>query len=269
MIGDKRLVVCVPAGRRRYLELTARHVLADPAVDELRLWRNTTDAADIAWMTALATAEPRVNVHVPTWRHEGNYSIHRYFRACADPGCVYVRVDDDVVWMGPGAVAGLARYRLDHPGPFLVYGNVLNSGLTSHLHQRYGRLPPGLGRATYHCTETPAWREAGFAVALHRALQAAPDPARWVMPDWELYDYERHSINVIAWTGADAVDWAARVGRDEEQWLAVEEPRRRARPNRIAGAYVFAHYAFYTQRAGVDADPGVLAGYRALAGGAQ
>ena len=258
-----QLVAVTPAGRRRYLEVLAAHVLAEGAVDRWELWANTDDPADLAWMDALAAREPRVRVVRGSWPLEGTLSIHRYYRGCADPGTVYVRLDDDVAWAAPGAIRKLAERRVADPAPFILYGNTLNNALTTHLHQRAGRLP-ATPAAGYACLDPVGWRDGPFAVALHRAFLADPNPAKWTLPDHDLTAYERCSVNVVSWLGADLI--GCDVGRDEEVWLACDEPERRGRPNRIAGDCLFAHFAFFTQRPAVDAAADVLAGYRKLAG---
>ena len=265
-VHGHRLVVCTPAGRRRYLEVLARHVLADPFVDEWRLWANTEDAADVEWMDALAAEEPRVKVHRPSWPLEGNFSIHKYFPGCCDPDAVYVRLDDDIVFCQFRAVSELASVRVADPGPFLYYGNVLNNGITSHLHQRSGRLTKAHGLVGYECKDPVAWDSGPFALDLHRAFLTNPVAKFWQLPDWELWHYERCSINVISWLGRDFAQFGGRFDRDEENWLACVGPRERSRPNQIAGDYLFVHYAFGPQRGAVDGDPSILAGYRKLAG---
>ena len=266
MINGHKIVVVTPAGRRRYLEVLARYVLSCGAVDGWRLWQNTTDAGDIAWMDALAARDPRVVVEKPAWACEGNFSIYRFFPRCTDPATVYIRLDDDVVWADAEAIPALAAARLENPHPFLLYGNVVNTGITSHLHQRAGRLSKARGLAGYACTDPVGWGSGEFALDLHRGFLANPHAPGWWLPDWDLYFYERHSINCISWLGSDAARWAGVMDRDEEQWLSVARPKADKRPNNIIGRCVFVHYAFHTQRERVDAEPAVLAGYRRLAG---
>lgn len=269
-VSGHRLVVCTPAGRRRYLEVLARHVLADPFVDEWRLWANTEDAADLAWMDALAAEEPLVKIHRPSWPLEGNFSIHKYFPACCDPKAVYVRLDDDIVYCGRHSISNLAAHRIDHPEPFLVYGNVLNNGITSHIQQRAGQLTKKFGIVGYECKDPVGWDSGPFAVSLHRAFlddtYGPPVAGQWMINNWELWHYERCSINAISWLGRDFAAFNGTFDRDEEVWLSCVGPRERGRPNKIYGASLFVHYAFGPQRSAVDADPAILAGYRKLAG---
>lgn len=267
MIGGKRLIVVTPAGRRRYLEVLAEHVLRDPDVDEWRLWMNTTDQGDIGyvWNTLLAR-DRRATVRSPSWPVDGTFSIAPFFAECGDPDAVYVRLDDDVVWCGPRAISRLAAKCLADSGrAFLVFGNILNSALSSWHHQKEFRLPPE--PAVGHFVMDPVgWGDGGFAVALHRRFLAAPRELHWKLADRRLDDYQRHSINAVAWRGEDAADWCPLVPRDEEAWLAHVAPKERGRPCLVSGDQVFCHLAFHTQRAAVDAASDVLEGYRRLAG---
>jgi hypothetical protein len=264
MIDGHRLIVVTPAGRRRYLEVLARHVLACPEVNQWQLWANTTDEEDLQWMLELEKRHYRVKVQIPTWPHEHCYSIHKYFPHCDDPKAVYVRLDDDIVWMSHQSISRLARARIEQPEPFLWYGNVLNSAITSHLHQRANKLTKKHGIVHYDCMDPVGWNNGDFAVDLHHEFFKHPNLSFWQLQDWELYHHERHSINAVAWLGSDSA-WVHEIDKDEEQWLAVEKPRSENRPNRILGSTLFVHYAFFPQRSSVDADASILNQYRTLA----
>ncbi len=273
MIAGRRLIVVTPAGRKRYLEILAKHVLRCSEVDEWHLWANTSDQDDLNWMVDLRKRETRVLVVYPTWPHEGNYSIHRYFPGAAEPNTVYIRLDDDIVWCDRAAIRTLAERRCADPGPFLMYGNVLNTGITSHLHQRARRLTKDHGFVGYACMDPVGWGNGKFAVDLHREflrqkfdLMFSGEETRkaWRLADWELSLYERHSINVTSWLGEDCARWCREMGRDEEQWLSHERPKQEGRPNLIVGNALYSHYSFYSQREVVDRHPDILDGYRKL-----
>ena len=46
-------------------------------------------------------------------------TIHTFFRHSHDADTVYIRFDDDVVYIEEGTIPHLARYRQDHPEFFL------------------------------------------------------------------------------------------------------------------------------------------------------
>jgi hypothetical protein len=259
-------VVVTPAGRRKYMEVLAPRLLADPDVTRWELWLNTDHPPDIDWVRSLAAAHPEkvrvVEIPEPVG-HPVAYRIHKFYRTACDVNSVYVRMDDDIVWYAPGSISSLVHHRCVIPHHFLVYGNVLNSGLTSHLHQRFMRIPLDWGRVKYLCMDEVAWGNPQFAEKLHRAFLADPKPENWHIPDWVLYDYERHSVNVISWHGADCARWHPHIGHDEEVELSVIKPQAEGRMCAIHGAGLFVHFAFYTQRDHLDAT-NILDCYRRL-----
>lgn len=267
MIDGHKLIVVTPYGRRRYAEVLACYVLAEPAVDEWHLWFNTDDPWDIEWAQGLRNANRRVvlvAVSTPLIS-PCQYRICQFYPFATDPTTVYVRMDDDVVYAAPGAIAGLAAQRITDPKPFLLFGNVLNTALTSHFHQRAKRATERYGTVGYNCMDPVGWNSPRFAVDLHRRFLGKPDRRRWELPDWDLTQYEHHSVNVIAWLGRDAQNWGP-VGASEEVWLSCDKPRLEGRPNRVGGRHFFAHYAFFPQREAVDARVDILQRYRKLAG---
>ena len=269
--GGMRVVVVTPAGRKRYLSLLHKHLASQKQdFDEWHLWVNTADAEDVRYIQELADAHDWIRAvpcPVPVERHS-NYAIHHFFPACTDPGTLYIRLDDDVVYLEPGFVAKLARARLEHPQYFLVFANIVNNALISHIHQRNKRFeyPRTVG---YACMDDVGWKDPACAEAIHRAFLDSVTHGRldeWhrSFERWECYAYERVSINCISWLGSDFARFGGRVGADEEKWLAVDHPKETGRPNLIWGGAVCAHYAFHTQRPHLE-QTDVLRAYEAIA----
>lgn len=268
MIEGKRLVCVTPAGRRRYLEILAEYVLRCPEVDRWDLWANTTNEDDLDWMRCLELVEPRVRVVKPTWPVKGNDSIAKFYEFAADPDAVYVRLDDDVVWIDDGAIRGLAEYRINNPEPAVVYGNVLNTSLTNAVHQRRGRLTQEFGAIHRSYIDPVGWGHGGFARDLHERFLSDPDPANWLLPDATFGGYDPHPVIVISWLGSDMRDWWREIGDRECEEMSLSHfiPKQTGRPNVLSGQNLFVHYATWCQRAAVDLDPTVLDRYRKLAG---
>jgi len=58
MIQDRKVIACVPFGRERYVKVLLPYLLQEP-VDEVRLWLNTDEPADLAYAASL---EPTVSL---------------------------------------------------------------------------------------------------------------------------------------------------------------------------------------------------------------
>lgn len=259
----KRIVV-TPAGRQRYLEILFKYLKAFKSeFDRWDLWCNTTDQNDIAYMEGLASTYKWVNLVRPSVPVNGNRSIHSFFKNYVSPDEVYVRLDDDIVFIKKGSLKRLFNERIVDKDSFLLYGNIINNAVQTHLHQRYGHFDVNKGRADYNCFCGVAWHDPHFAESLHREFLANPK-ADYNMPDWILYYYERVSINVISWRGDEFAKFDGVVGDDEEQWLSVDKPLSISKPNKIIGDTLFVHYSFYTQRPHLDSTD-ILSNYTEMA----
>lgn len=268
-----RVVVVTPAGRRRYLELLVPQVKAyvdAGVVDEYQLWANTADADDLAYIEVLAAAHTWVSIKrlPPGVPPEERWTIHHFYPECVDERTVYVRFDDDVVLLDTvAAFKAFLDFRVARPQHFLCYATVLNSAIPTHIMQRYGSVSTEQGIVSYNYTDALGWGSPQFSAALHdQVLQElgkskSLEKFRLVMP-WIAYYDEPISINAISWMGAEFKQFGGAVARDEEVDLACELPKKTGKHNAIFGGFCCVHFAFYTQRAHLEAE-GYLDKYRA------
>jgi hypothetical protein len=269
-IQMKRIIV-TPAGRRRYLEILVEHLARQKNdFDFWHLWANTNVPEDLEYFDTLASKYSWICVvHLPeTVDTVSNMNIYKFFEIdSADPGALYLRLDDDIVFLSPNFVEDMFNYRSKNTENFLVYANIVNNSVISHIHQRFGNVkyPRKVG---YECMDDIGWNDPVFADILHRQFIddiRQSKTRKWAcFPKWILDRYERVSINSICWRGADFAEFGGIVGEDEELWLAVVKPAELSRPNVIFGGAVCAHFAFYTQRAHLDTT-NILEEYKSLA----
>lgn len=269
MTATLRRVVVSPVGRRRYVELLFAHLSTQrDAFDEWQLWMNTTNVEDQAYLRSLADQHTWITCRESGVAVHNNYAIHKFFPGCADPGSVYIRLDDDIVWLEPGFLEKMFTFRITHPQYFLVYANIVNNAILSHLHQRMGNVDHSRGTVGYSCMDAVGWDRPVFAEHIHRRFLAALADGtwddRWHFGKWELHSFERVSINGISWLGSEFAKFEGAVGEDEEQWLSCDAPRHKGRMCCINGNAICAHFSFYTQRDHLDATD-VLEGYAAVA----
>lgn len=270
---NHRVVVVTPAGRQRYLELLVPQVLnyMDAGlVDEYQLWVNTVNASDIAYMQALEKEHKgRIILrYLPEGAaYKENLSIHHFFNGCDEDKTVYVRFDDDVIFLdSKQAFAKLIRFRIYNPRYFLVYGTILNNAIISHIIQRHGDFDLKEDKAGYGCMDSIGWGNGKFACNLHDQILSylegqtniEKNLAKFRMKEWILYNYERVSINCISWVGGALARWADNgrdIADDEEHNLSCKIPSNTGAMNVIFGGFACVHFAFYTQRSAVDGSP--------------
>jgi len=254
MYNNKRIVIVTPAGRKRYLNILKKYIFASKIVDEWKIWQNTLNLEDINYIKEISLEDKRVVVENRPLPLGTSYCIHKFFNNCIENNTVYIRFDDDIIWMKDDAIENLAKFRIENPKYFLVYGNIVNNSICDHLHQRcndiYHAFP-----ITYNCMDHNAWKNVILAERKHKILIENIKKNNFKgynILNWTLHDYERVSINVISWLGEEFKKFNGVVGVDEEAWLSCVKPQELQKKSCICGNALFAHFAFYTQRHHLD-----------------
>jgi len=97
-------IVCVtPAGRRRYMKLLAPYILSCNLVDRWDIWENTDNKDDMSFFNTLSEQYEIVRIiKHPTGIIKGSVSINDFYPDnSTDKDTVYIRFDDDIVWISP------------------------------------------------------------------------------------------------------------------------------------------------------------------------
>lgn len=264
-----RRVVVTPAGRARYLGVLFEHLARQrERFDEWVLLVNTGVPSDIGMCERLAVRNDWIRTKYADIDPSRGclYNIHKLLNEhCRDEDAVYLRLDDDVVYLAPDFVESMFDFRLANPAYFLTYGNIINNAVLSWVHQKLGNFAYSGQHSGYSCMDAVGWKDPLFACAIHEAFLADPTDPKWSSFDrWVASEYERVSINAVCWFGKDLA--ACPVGEDEEQWLSVDRPRVLSRPNAACGAAVCVHFAFHPQREYIERETDLLERYARLAG---
>jgi hypothetical protein len=268
VFGRHRVIVVTPAGRERYLRLLAAHVLTSPLVDEWHLWQNTTDPGDLAFMRELAAMHMRVRlIEPPLQPPNGIATIGQFFRTATARDAIYVRMDDDLVWLEPQFFPRFLAERTADREPLLVFPLIVNNAVCTWLLQAHDRVKLTV-RTHPWCMDLAGWQSPEVAAMLHRWLL---DRIRSETTDALHFgrvtaSLARVSINCISWFGEDLLPFGGEfpASVDEEEFASVTLPLRLGLVNRITGQAICAHFAFYPQREVLDRTD-LLEQYRALA----
>ena len=271
MRSSPRCVVVTPAGRRQYLEILFAHLYKQKQdFDEWHLWMNTSVDADISYMQTLAAANKWIKLvhHVRSDPSKGINNIINFFDHAVDPNTIYLRLDDDIVWLEDGFISKFYKQRLDNRQYFLVYANIINNAIITHLHQRSGAFWMSDKFVEYSCMGN-GWTDTDIVTQLHQTFIedvkiGALDKWRRSFNTWIALGHERISINAIAWFGQDMSQVDRSQTEDEEEYMSSVYPKIAGKYNIVVGQPLCAHYAFYTQRSHLDTTS-VLAKYRELA----
>lgn len=265
-----RRIVITPAGRQRYLEILVRNLIRERnGFDEWHLWLNTNVAPDVEYCRDLARVHDWIKiVEIPGINKVSSSNIHKFFKHAQEKDAVYVRLDDDIVFIESGFFDKLLGYRLSHRNPFLVFANIINNAVITHIHQRNGLVDhPEL--CGYDCLDKLGWENGPFAEKVHRSFICDLESgrmSRWhsSFNRWICYFHERISINAVSWMGSDMASIKAEIDQEEEVYLTVDLPKKLGRLNEVFGGAIAAHFSFFTQREYMDGTD-ILAQYRLFA----
>ncbi len=263
MLEGKRIVVCIPYGRRRTVSILMNYLRRDRGIiDEVQFWMNTDpeQVEDVAWAREQeriykdwvhCMVQPFGQVLRPKQLNTGVF----YAYATA-PDTLYFRFDDDIVYVHPGYFREMVAYRLAHPDWFLVFGNIWNNAILSYIHQQAGRIgtEAGVVQSPY-CMDPVGWASPDFGIYVHHVLLDAIEAGRVDEMLFDEYPLEgkRFSISNFVWRGEDALAWGGpTVERDEEIFLTEVWPTQQRLRNVICGRGLVAHYTFFTQRAAIE-----------------
>jgi hypothetical protein len=263
MLNGHKVIVVTPAGRRRFLPIIQHYIMRESihgsgVIDEWRLWINTKDQADIDLMEDMATANPdfikcQYSEDGPLG-NIGDMSAIRsfYTKETLDPDAVYLRIDDDIVFVDTDAFKTLARFRLDNLHYFCITANMVNSGLCSHLHDRMGMHQP-MDRVLWSSEGGPLHWSVNMATLIHdtfiRDIHGGRVDAWKQYERWELWENPRFGIACTAYLGKDLLALLGKWEGDEDETFFTEIwPRRIKRINAICGKSLMAHYAYFPQR---------------------
>jgi len=264
MIDGYKVVVVTPAGRRRFMPLIRHYMEAEldkGTVDEWRLWCNTTELADIKCLSQIAReGYPRITIQYNDNTEYGILGSLGAIRAfytdeTMDSNTIYFRIDDDICWVHPEAIANMLRFRLDNPDYLMIASNMVNSGLCSHLHMRCGAHPAHhkMDYIPWTCIGGTLWKSPEMATLIHHQLlhDIQNDTLdKWMSFDrYELHEHIRFGVAFCCFFGKDARKFMkVWKGLDDEQFLSEMYPIKVGKLNCIYGKGLVSHFGYNPQR---------------------
>lgn len=278
-----KVVAFTPAGRKRTMSILIDNLRRfTDIVDEYQVWMNTDDeqVEDTKWLETLPDTYPWVKL---VYRNPDVQKLHPkqmntgYFYAnnTVDENTIYIRFDDDIVYIDDNFFSNLLTFRIENPDYFVVMANIWNNAVTSYIHQQLGNIPAEPKVEEPYCMDPVAWENPKFAETIHQVLiQHINDGSteKLLFSHADLNDAARFSISCFCFFGRDFAKFDGIVGQrkpgvirfDEEIWLTEVYPTKENKLNTICGTALVAHYSFMRQRPHLDSTR-ILETYRALA----
>lgn len=263
MYNGYKIVVNTAAGRRRYMQWLIPYVISSEIVDRYDIWINTHNMADIEFFKRCACTGKQLGgnpfdkiklVWQPDGVVSGNRTINAFYLECIEEKTIYVKLDDDIIWMEPNAIENMVKFRIDHPEYFLVSPLVINNAVATYLLQQHGKIKLS---NSFNCRANHPilWENGDFAAQIHQwfidkilktnkcdKLHLGCQPVAMA----------RFSINSILWFGDDMRKFNGVVPGDDEEFLSCSYPSAHGLANCWNGDVIMVHFAFYTQREKLD-----------------
>ena len=117
---------------------------------------NTDKQHDLSYLDTLVnTTDSYQAYHL---KHLGFQSIWEH---AVDNNTLYIKIDDDMIYIHEDAIPRLVQSRIAHPSAFDIAANIVNSPLTNWFHARTGAVLPYLPEPTppqNHTIQNLTWR---------------------------------------------------------------------------------------------------------------
>jgi len=282
MIDGRRVVAWTPYGRVRTYSILIKYLQRDierGLLDEVWAFMNTDPVGqedDIAYAHQLNERFPWFHLkHRPDGIDLGHLPKQRYtglaYREMTDPDTVYLRLDDDVVYLHRDAVENLVRARIEMPAPTAVFPIIINNAICSHFLQVCGKIPFEWGEVRPYCMDPTGWANGPFAVKLHEMLldhiDAGTVDQLYLYQDFPLPPGTQFSVSCFASLGsmyAGLPEPGVLVPDEEESWHTIHHPLATGAPNILRGDAIVSHWSFFPQHPFLNATD-LLDRYREIA----
>lgn len=271
MIDGKRVIAWTPFGRERTVSILERYLTRDHQrgiVDEYWLALNTDpdQVDDLRYGYQLAASKDFIKAkdrpaglpfRTPKQRNTGSF-----VRYMTDPDTVYVRFDDDIVYVHEHAIERLVRHKLATPSSVCSHPVMWNNSIISWFLQQAGIIPESYGKVGGpYCMDPIGWADGRFAVRIHQLLldhiEAGTPDRVYLYQDFPLQLGMQFSVSCFAALGSMYAALPAGPGvlepDEEESWHTIHEPRRIGQPNMIVGNSLVSHLTFFPQQSAVFA----------------
>jgi hypothetical protein len=271
-------IIVTPAGRKRFLSILSKYLIYYHNLnefDEWHLWCNTDNKEDIDYIYELerennfikVTPFPDKETILRTCHKDGYNGGRLIFAATipyfikidtTDKNSIYLRLDDDIVFIKKDSIKNIFEYRLNNKNNFLVYGNIVNNSAIAYIHQQIGVLSKDLGEVSFNAFDQLGLYDGQFALNVHNNFfdkyknNLLND---YNFESYTLNNYSTISIQVISWFGKDYLEsFNGDIPKDihEEAYQSSIVPEKIGKTNAIFGNSLFCHYAAEVHRDIVD-----------------
>jgi hypothetical protein len=276
MYRGKRVVAFIPYGRKLTVSVLLPYLLREHelgVLDEVMLCMNTDEGQGYDVLYAAQTQErhphlvklyerpgplsPRSMVLPTDWRRgfrsPKQMNTGRFCIYMQDRDTVYVRFDDDIVWVHPQAIRRIVDCEIDRPEVLACFPVIVNNAVSSFYLQQRGALTREWGHVRLSAVDPVGWGNPIFAEKLHNhvlwLIDTGEIDSMLADEDIELHQRQQFSVSCFAINGSEYADLDGILDWDEEEhWLTTHRPTVVRKVNVIRRSALVSHFSFFTQR---------------------
>ena len=290
MHRGKRVVAWVPYGREQTVSILHKYLLMDRVIDEIWLCMNVDpdQVRDREYAHELAEEHEKIKVVLcpgpdftapgmppnwSAWYHQPKQlNTGRFPLLMQDPQAVFLRFDDDIIWVHPETPTRIVDRVIDGAHDTLgVFALIYNNAISSWFLQQHGRIPLDWGvvgnwiknSQMVSAVDPVGWGDpydgrinkaaAEFAIQLHcmvlNALEDGRDDDLVLEQVLPLGMRQQYSVSCFGISGKEYADLKGILDWDEEEhWLTQHRPNIVRKRNIVLGSAPVSHYTFFTQR---------------------
>lgn len=249
-----RTILIITAGRQRYMEKLIPLIIEQKnEFNELQIWENSRHYSDKMYLHTLASKYDWIKLCLkPNNRKLTNIglsSFNLFYDYILEPNCIYIKFDDDIVYIEKELIKKVKFFRLNNPEPPIIYVNTINNGICAHLQQNNGNnllddFPELELKANNKLWYSPTLAyniQSKFRKDLNNG-----EEHKWYVKSKPITG--RFSINCISWTSDSIPNMKDCETYEDEEWLTVDLPKILNKDNIIFGETVCQHFAYFPQR---------------------
>lgn len=290
LMSSMKLVLITFGGRKSNLEILFNYIIKyRKYINTYYLYVATAIQSDIDYMESLTTKYEFVKT-IYTYKDGKRVLDDKCliwdlaYSNCQDHDTVYIKLDDDIVFLEESLFTDFVKFRIENPDAPLIYPVMINNIIISWKLQERGIINPSVKsrigdlwpiafkNIKEYIQTTPghvfgiqtkldqdnllcpiAWGTLKYCYDLHNQFIndiASDNISKYKSDNWCLENSEPASICCVSWLGSGLKSYVEKYGpvSKDEQWWSVFVPTWSGNPNVVYGNTIVSHYSYYRQR---------------------
>jgi len=135
-------------GRRQFVDILDCYLQRNLAInggylDEMMFVVHTDVTQDLGYLQDLVARVPQYK-YIELELHDENAGYGPLYETLRENNTIYIKIDDDLVWIDDDAVPRIVHTLIEHPEAHAIGGNIINSAHASWIHYHNDAIYPYL-----------------------------------------------------------------------------------------------------------------------------